>query len=142
MGRVSDSCLGAAPSAARKRVDRPAASRLTVDTMLGQATAVLSVLFLLIATLWVLRRNGLASLNFTLAKRMARQKFLHVVERVPLTPNHSLHLVQVQNRLLLIAVSPAGCAQIESFSASLLNAPDSSDLLNVQSPDAQAPSKS
>jgi flagellar biogenesis protein FliO len=89
--------------------------------MLSQAIAVLFVLLLLVATLYLLRRNGLASVNFAVSKRLARPKFLQVVERTPLTATHSLHLVRVHDRLLLLAVSPSSCSQIDSFSGSLLD---------------------
>jgi hypothetical protein len=34
---------------------------------------------------------------------------LCVVERIPLTGHHSLHLVNCAGRLILVGVSPAGC---------------------------------
>ena len=40
---------------------------------------------------------------------------MQVVERMPLTANHSLHLVKIQDRVILIGVSPSGCHQIDSF---------------------------
>ena len=87
--------------------------------MLGQTIAVFFVLALLAATLWLLRRKGLATVNTVLAKRLSKQKWMQVVERVPLTANHSLHLVRIQDRVLLIGVSPSGCHQIDSFAAPL-----------------------
>ncbi len=86
--------------------------------MIGQMTAVLFVLLLLVAALWVLRRQGLATVNFALNKKLAREKLMQVIERVPLTAHHSLHLVRVQDKVILIGVSPSGCHQIESFTAS------------------------
>lgn len=94
--------------------------------MIGQFSAVLFVLLLLVATLWVLRTKGLATLNVAMTKRLARHKFMQVVERVPLTASHSLHLVKVHDRVLLIGVSPSGCSQLESFPASLAERVDDS----------------
>lgn len=85
--------------------------------MFGQSIAALLVLLLLIAFLWVMRRRGLASFNLALTRRLAKQRFMQVVERVPLTASHSLHLVRIQDRMILIGVSPAGCSQIDSFAA-------------------------
>ncbi len=59
---------------------------------------------------WLRRR---ASLGTGLTIRRAART-LQVVERVPLSPHHSLHLVRHGNRALLIAVSPGGCALLES----------------------------
>ncbi len=87
--------------------------------MTGQISAVFFVLLLLIATLWFLRRKGVANLSFAMTQRIARQKLMQVIERVPLTANHSLHLVRIHDRVILIGVSPSGCTQLESFPGSL-----------------------
>lgn len=87
--------------------------------MLGQTITVFFVLFLLVATLWLLRRKGVATVNTVIAKRLSKQKLMQVVERVPLTTSHSLHLVKIQDRVILIGVSPSGCHQIDSFAAPL-----------------------
>lgn len=87
--------------------------------MLGQISAVFLVLLLLTATLWLLRRRGLVTVNTVIAKRLSKQKLMQVVERMPLTANHSLHLVRIQDRVILIGVSPSGCHQIDSFAAPL-----------------------
>ncbi len=87
--------------------------------MLGQTSAVLFVLLLLIATLWFLRQKGVVTLGTAMTRRLARQRLMQVIERIPLTANHSLHLVRVHDRVLLIGVSPSGCNQLESFPATL-----------------------
>ena len=87
--------------------------------MLGQTVAVFFVLLLLIGTLWLLRRRGLVTVNTMVTKRLSKQKLMQVMERVPLTPHHSLHLVRIQDRVILIGVSPSGCQQIDSFAAPL-----------------------
>ncbi len=91
--------------------------------MLGQIIAVFSVLTLLAAMLWLLRRRGLATVNTVLAKRLSKQKWMQVVERMPLTANHSLHLVRIGDRVILIGVSPSGCQQLDSFAAPLSPVP-------------------
>jgi len=83
--------------------------------MVQQSAAVAFVLALLAAMLWVLRRKGLARFNVAFPKRTGSQRQMELIERIPLTPSHSLHLVRIQNRIILIGVSPSGCNQIESF---------------------------
>ena len=45
------------------------------------------------------------------AKRSRRK--LELVERLPLGPQHSLHLVRLGETMLLLAASPGGCRLIE-----------------------------
>jgi flagellar biogenesis protein FliO len=76
-----------------------------------QVFAVSAVLSLLAASLWWLRRKGIV-------RRRAggsRSNALQAVERLMLGPQHSLHLVRVAGRGLLVGTSPAGCAVLESF---------------------------
>jgi flagellar biogenesis protein FliO len=74
-----------------------------------QALSVLLVLALLGGTLWWLRRKGVA--QFALKRAAAgKRKSIQVVERLALTPQHSLHLVKLEDRTMLIAASPGGCS--------------------------------
>jgi hypothetical protein len=41
---------------------------------------------------------------------------------LPLTPHHSLHLVRLADRTLLIALSPSGCNLLESSPGALSSA--------------------
>jgi flagellar biogenesis protein FliO len=79
-----------------------------------QILAVSGVLLMLAASLWWLRRRGLARYGMRPA-RGARKRTLEAVERLALGPQHSLHLVRLSGRGLLVGVSPAGCAVLESF---------------------------
>lgn len=85
--------------------------------MLSSAFAVFFVFALLFGLLWLARRKGLAALSMRLAVprsgRAAKQ--MRVVERVPLTGQHSLHLVACAGRLLVVAVSPGGCSTLADF---------------------------
>ena len=78
-----------------------------------QAIAVLTVLALLGATLWWLRRRGFAGL--ALPKRLGERR-MQCLERMPLGPQHTLHLVRVGEEELLLASSPGGCALVENLS--------------------------
>ena len=73
-----------------------------------QMLAVVAVLGLLGGALWWLRRKGLASFAVRNTARGTRR--MQAIERLALTPQHSLHLVRVGERVLLVAVSPGGCA--------------------------------
>ncbi len=74
-----------------------------------QALSVLLVLALLGGTLWWLRRKGVAQFALRSAGG-GKHKSIQVVERLSLTPQHSLHLVKLDDRTMLIAVSPGGCS--------------------------------
>lgn len=80
-----------------------------------QILAALFVLVLLAASLWLLRRKGIARLNLALPKRFSGAKQMQIVERVSLTAHHSLHLIRIRDRTLLIGLSPSGCNRIASF---------------------------
>jgi flagellar biogenesis protein FliO len=74
-----------------------------------QTGAVAAVLTLLLLTLWWLRRRGVAGL--TLGRKTTGRR-LENLERLPLGPQHALHLVRLGASALLISSSPAGCALI------------------------------
>lgn len=82
--------------------------------MLSPALAVFFVLSLLFGLLWLARRKGLAALSLRLVAPGAGRatKQMRVIERVPLTGQHSLHLVACAGRLLVVAVSPGGCSTL------------------------------
>jgi flagellar biosynthetic protein FliO len=77
-----------------------------------QMAAVAVVLLLLGATLWLLRRRGFAGV--TLRNKSAGRR-IECLERLPLGPQHTLHLVRVGETELLLALSPSGCSLVESF---------------------------
>ncbi|HUA63489.1 MAG TPA: flagellar biosynthetic protein FliO [Verrucomicrobiae bacterium] len=77
-----------------------------------QILAVLFVLGLLGGTLLWLRGKGMV--RFTgMGVRRSGGKRMQSLERLPLTPQHSLHLISVSGRVLLIAVSPGGCTVLD-----------------------------
>jgi len=86
--------------------------------MLSPALAVLFVLSLLCGLLWLARRKGLAALSMGWGGPRAvsrATKQMRVVERVPLSGQHTLHLVSCAGRLLVVAVSPNGCTALADF---------------------------
>jgi flagellar biogenesis protein FliO len=74
-----------------------------------QTLVVVFVLGLLGATLYWLRGKGLARFHVQGVGRGGARR-MRTIERMALTPQHSLHLVNVGGRVLLIAVSPGGCS--------------------------------
>ena len=80
--------------------------------VISQIGAVVGVLALLGGVLYVLRARGLATFSGGSTFRGPRR--LRSVERLPLTPQHTLHLVRNGDRLLLLAASPGGCTLLET----------------------------
>jgi flagellar biosynthetic protein FliO len=79
-----------------------------------QMTAAVAVLGLLGATLWWLRRRGFAAV--ALGSRL-RGRRMESLERLPLGPQHTLHLVRLGDTELLLAASPGGCSLLQSTPA-------------------------
>ena len=73
-----------------------------------QITMVVAVFALLGAMLWFFKRRGMAALSLG-SRRGGRERRVEVVERVPLTPQHALHLVRVSDKVLLIGTAPTSC---------------------------------
>ena len=71
--------------------------------LLEQFASVASVLFLLAATVWLLKRKSLIVPH----RRGPRQ--MEVVERVALSPQHTLALVRVNGALMLVGAGPGVC---------------------------------
>ncbi len=78
---------------------------------LQQLCGVLIVLGLLCATLWWLRRRGLA--HFSGLPRRRKGGMLQSVECLPLSVGNTLHLVRIANRGFLITSSPSGCRVVD-----------------------------
>ena len=79
---------------------------------LQQMLAVLAVFGILGGALWWLRGRGFA--RFTMLSSKKTPGVLSQVERLPLSATHSLHLVRMADRAILIASWPGGCQAIES----------------------------
>ncbi len=80
------------------------------------------VLALLAATLWWLRRRGLAvPLS---PRRSPAGRRLECLERLPLAPQHTLHLVRMGDTALLLASTPAGCTVVRSVPCREIERPE------------------
>jgi flagellar biosynthetic protein FliO len=76
-----------------------------------QMLAVVVVFAALGGALWALRRNG--SARWT-GLRRKRTGYLQPIERVALSPHHSLHLVRFGDRALLLSAHAGGCTLLDS----------------------------
>jgi len=79
--------------------------------LVPQFTAVAAVLALLGGTLWWLRQRGFATLR---SLRKVAGKRLECIERLPLSPHHTLHLIRLGETALLVASSPSGSTLLQS----------------------------
>jgi hypothetical protein len=79
---------------------------------LQQTLAVLAVFGILGGALWWLQRRGFARFAIPSAKKSPG--VLSQVERLSLSTTHSLHLVRMADRAILIAAWPGGCQAVES----------------------------
>jgi flagellar biosynthetic protein FliO len=77
--------------------------------VLEQVTAVSVVLLLLFGALWWLRRRGLAIMA---PPRRSGSRRMECLERLPLAPQHALHLIRLGDTELLLSASPAGCSLV------------------------------
>jgi flagellar biogenesis protein FliO len=80
---------------------------------LRQTGAALFVLGLLGVLLYWLRGKGLANFGGVRARRGSGRR-MESLERLTLSPQHSLHLVRVGGRVLLVASAPGGCTVVET----------------------------
>jgi flagellar biogenesis protein FliO len=87
-----------------------------------QLWGVVAILAILCGGLWVLKRKGWARSAWRQTGENGRPR-LEVVDRLPLTPHHSLHLVRWADRTLLIALSPQGCNLLDSTPSGSVSKP-------------------
>ena len=78
-----------------------------------QVLGVLFVLALLGGTLWWLRSRGLAQFGLKIPGGSGKPRSMKVLERLPLSPQHSLYLVEIAGGTVLVATSPTGCAILD-----------------------------
>ena len=74
--------------------------------VLRQVLSVLLVFGLLALAIWKFRRGSAQSLW----PRFRGNRILETVERLALTPQHSLHVVRVHGREVVISTHPQGCS--------------------------------
>jgi flagellar biosynthetic protein FliO len=101
--------------------------------MWQQFLAVFLVLGLLLAALWLLRHQSWARFAPGLVRQTGKQRRMQVLERVALDTRHSLHLVALNGRLIVVGVSPGGCRRIATLPADAATLPPRVDTACRQS---------
>ncbi len=89
--------------------------------LFDQVLAVLFVLALLGGVLWFASRRGLISPRL-LRSNLDTADTIHVVQRIALTPQHCLHVVEAKGTALIVGTFPGGMVfapEAPAFDASL-----------------------
>ena len=84
---------------------------------LSQMFSVLLVFALLGAALWGLRRGRGLSWASVAGRRGGNAKALEALEKVVLTPQHSVHLIRANGREWVVATHPQGCTVLREEQA-------------------------
>jgi flagellar biogenesis protein FliO len=91
--------------------------------VLRQLFSVLLVFSLLGTALWLLRRGGRISFQGLARTRVqGNTRSMIAVERLVLTPQHTLHIVRVNGREILIATHPQGCSVVTTVTEQAMGA--------------------
>lgn len=80
--------------------------------MFRQVSSVLFVFALLGFALWALRRW-----NHPGRQTPSRGRCLQSIERLSLSPQHSLHVVEIDGSRLVVATHPQGCTLLKEWKA-------------------------
>jgi flagellar biogenesis protein FliO len=81
-------------------------------SLMQQSGAITFVLVLLWLGLWWLKRKGSVTGRLRLREP---EREMEVVQRLTLSPQHSLHLVRMKERSLLVAVHPGGLSVLREM---------------------------
>jgi flagellar biogenesis protein FliO len=86
-----------------------------MEDMYRQFLGVLLVLGILVTALYLLKQRGIVRFS---GVRMpgGADRIVKVVERIPLTAQHTMHVVQIGQRRVLISSSPGSCQLITEIS--------------------------
>lgn len=82
----------------------------------GQFAAVALVLTSLLGLLWWGRRTGWASISGAGFRTPSRDKSMRLIERLPISANHTLLLVEIEGTRMLVCLSP-GSSTVTRLSA-------------------------
>jgi flagellar biosynthetic protein FliO len=83
--------------------------------ILQPIAAIVLVIGLLAAALLLLRKRGAVAFRLPSSVGSSRERRLEVLERVALGPQHSVHLVRVGERCVLIGTAPSSCQLLETL---------------------------
>ncbi len=81
---------------------------------LGQAAAVFTVLAVVGLVSWLARRGSVGTFTLRALMRNAESdRQMKLIERITLTPQHSIHLIRTHERDLLLVTHPHGCSVVQ-----------------------------
>jgi len=86
-----------------------------MEDMYRQFWGVLAVLGILVAALYLLKQRGIVRFSGVRAFG-GPDRIVKVIERIPLTAQHTMHVVQIGHRRVLISSSPGSCQLITEIS--------------------------
>ena len=75
---------------------------------------VLVVFALLVGLLFLAKKRGLASIPLMGRRGGTGARRMEILERVPLTPQHAIHLVRVSGKVVLIGTAPSSCTILDA----------------------------
>src|ERR1700722_11014611 len=96
--------------------------------VLRQVLSVLLGFALMGAVLWALRRGGRVSFHGLTVRGLAwkrvreQTRSMVAVERLTLTPHHTLHIVRIHGREVLVATHPQGCSVVTTVAERAMGA--------------------
>ena len=90
--------------------------------LIRESLGITIVFLLLWAALWLLKKKGVLGVVGTLAKRSAAVPCLEVVDKIRLTPQHSVHVVSIEGRRMVVGVHPSGFTLLEAAPATIARA--------------------
>lgn len=85
--------------------------------MVHQIIAIFVVLGLVVFTTTFLSKHGRAqvlSFRSRIIREGREEKRMRIVERIALSQHHSLHLVSIDRRMIVVAASPTACHVLTS----------------------------
>ena len=85
--------------------------------MLQQILAIFFVLVLLMGALAFLRKKGIARFPAGRGSVAGWGREIQILDRMVLTPQHSIFLLHVRQELILVGVSQAGCQHLTRLAA-------------------------
>ncbi|MGI9427680.1 MAG: FliO/MopB family protein [Bythopirellula sp.] len=106
--RSQIAALGAGRTGSQARPNRPALPNIESFTTAGAGLAIVLGLFLV--CMWLLRRSGPKPTS------PLPQEAVAVLGRIPLAARNFAHLLQVGNKLVLVAITPDGVSPITEIS--------------------------
>ena len=89
--------------------------------LIRESLGITIVFLLLWGALWLLKKKGIVGMR-AMANRSSDTPCLQVVDKIRLTPQHSVHVVSVEGRRMVVGVHPSGFTLLEPAPATIARA--------------------